>query len=177
MKAESFFRIDAFLSSSAVELFASHGVSVHEVEFRHQGIDEPFASTIGFTAERILGVLVLTASRELAEASLPENLRAPRVADEIVADWAGELSNQFLGRLKNRFYAAGVEIALSTPTVFAGKELRHFAHPSPLYRSLFFEGPGSLLVEFQADYGEDFELGEAGSEPVEAPPEGEALFF
>lgn len=177
MKAESVSRIDGFLASSTVELFASHGVAVHEVDYRHQGIDEPFASTIGFTAERILGVLVLTVSRGLAEASLPASLRVPGVADEIVADWAGELSNQFLGRLKNRFYAAGVEIALSTPTVFAGKELRHFAQPSPLYRSLYFEGAGSLLVEFQADYGEDFELGEEAEGRDEGPPEGEALFF
>jgi len=177
MKTESLSRIDAFLVSSTLELFASHGVALREVEYRTEGIDEPFASTIGFTAERILGVLVLTVSRALAEASLPSNLRAARATDEIVADWAGELSNQCLGRLKNRFYAAGVEIALSTPTVFAGKELRHFAHPSPLYRSLYFEGPGSLLVEFQAHYGEDFELGEEGAVQEESPPEGEVLFF
>ncbi len=177
MKPESLARIDGFLSASAVELFASHGVAVKESAYRAEGIEEPFASTIGFTSAHILGVLVLTVSRELAERSLPENLRAPGLPEAIIADWAGELSNQMLGRLKNRFYAAGVEIALSTPTVFAGKELRHFAHPSPLFRSLFFEGPGSLLVEFQADYGGDFELGEEDEGGNEGPPEGEVLFF
>jgi hypothetical protein len=177
MNAESLTRIDGFLSSAVIELFASHGIGLSEVEYRGQGIEEPFASTIGFTSARLVGVLVLTASRGLAELSLPAVLKSGPVTDGIVADWTGELSNQVLGRLKNRFYAVGLEIALSTPTVFAGKELRHFSQPSSIYRSIMFAGDGSLLAEFQADYQEDFEIGEGKIAEEEAPPEGEALFF
>ncbi len=177
MNADSLARIDLFLSSSTTELFASHGLRINEAASRAEGIEAPFAATIGFTASRMLGVLVLTMSRALALRSLPPNLQKTAIGDEIVADWVGELSNQLLGRLKNRFYAAGVEIALSTPTVFAGRDLRHFTQPSLVYRSLFFEGEGTLLVEFQADCDAAFELGEGGQGPDEGPPEGEVLFF
>jgi CheY-specific phosphatase CheX len=177
MNAESLARIDGFLSSAVRELFAAHGFSLSEVEYRGQGIDVPFASTIGFTSPKIIGVLVLTASRDLAELSLPANLKKGKVSDEIIADWTGELSNQALGRLKNRFYAAGIEIALSTPAVFAGKELRHFFQPSAVYRSIMFGGAGSLLAEFQANCESSLEIGEERQGGEAAPHEGEALFF
>jgi CheY-specific phosphatase CheX len=177
MNAESLSRIDGFLSSSIKDLFASHGLKLTEVEYRGQGIDVPFASTIGFTSPRLVGVLVITASRDLAERSLPEGLRKAKHTDEMIADWTGELSNQALGRLKNRLYAVGIEIALSTPTVFAGKELRHFFQPSATYRSLMFEGDGTLFAEFQANCEDGFEIGEEMEIDEAAPPEGEALFF
>lgn len=95
----------------------------------------------------------------------------------MIADWTGELSNQLLGHLKKRFSAVGIDIALSTPTVFAGEGLRHFSRPSPLLRRLLFVGGGALLVEFQAEFGSDFEIGEAGADQEASLPEGEALFF
>ena len=177
MNAESLSRIDGFLVSSVKELFASHGFKLKEIEYRGQGIDIPFASTIGFTSARMVGVLVLTTSRDLAQRSLPGILKGGPPTDAMIADWTGELSNQVLGRLKNHFYAAGVEIALSTPTVFAGKELRHFFQPSRVYRSIMFDGDGVLFTEFQADCASDFEIGEEVDGVEESPPEGEALFF
>jgi hypothetical protein len=177
MNAESLSRMDGFLTSSVVELFASHGLRLKETEYRGQGVDIPFASTIGFTSPNLVGVLVLTASREIVERSLPANLKQGKPSDAIIADWTGELSNQVLGRLKNRFYAVGIEIALSTPTVFAGKELKHFFQPSAVYRSIMFQGDGSVFAELQADCAPDFEIGEEVGGGAKAPPEGEALFF
>ena len=177
MNPESLSRIDGFLSSSVTELFASHGLKLSEVEYRGQGIELPFASTIGFTSTRLVGVLVLTLSRDIAERSMPASLRKGELSEAIIADWTGELSNQALGRLKNRLYAVGIEIALSTPTVFAGKELRHFFQPSAVYRSVMLEDGGAILAELQADCDAGLEIGEAAEGPEDAPPEGEALFF
>lgn len=177
MKAESLARIDSFLVSSAKDLLASHGVDLEEAGFRAEGIEEPYASTIGFTAQGHRGVLVLTASRSLAVLSLPPSLRAGEVPEALIADWTGELSNQMLGRLKNQFHSVGIDIALSTPTVFAGKELRHLALASPITRTILLKGGGFLLVEFQADFDEDFEIPEGGAGAGEAPAEGEVLFF
>jgi CheY-specific phosphatase CheX len=177
MNPQSLSRIDGFLTSSVKELFASLGLTLKETEYRGQGIDVPFASTIGFTSPKLVGVLVLTASRDLVARSLPANLKSGNPSDAIVADWTGELSNQALGRLKNRFYAVGIEIALSTPTVFAGKELRHFFQPSAIYRSIMFEGEGAILAELQADCAQGLEIGEEIRGEKESPPEGEALFF
>lgn len=177
MKPETLALIDSFLVVSAKELMASHGVAMEEVAFRGEGIEEPYASTIGFTAQGHKGVLVLTASRSLALESLPSSLRKGEVSEALIADWTGELSNQMLGRLKNRFHDTGVEIALCTPTVFSGRELKHYALRSPVTRSLLFQGSGSLLVEFQADFEEDFEIVEGRAGADGGATEGEVLFF
>jgi CheY-specific phosphatase CheX len=178
MNAQSLERIDAFLSASIKDLFASHGIALEAGGNHGQGIEVPYAATIGFTSSRLVGVLVLTLSSDLAKRSLPASLRSGGAAsDEIIADWTGELSNQALGRLKNRLFSVGIEIALSTPTVFAGKEMRHFFHPSAIYRSVRFEGGGSVLAELQVDCSPDFELDEEAEGGADAAPEGEALFF
>lgn len=167
-------RIDAFLASTVREVFASYGLQLEEAELDENLIEDPFASSIGFTSVLLPGALVLVASRSVVESSLPANLKTSTIDDEILADWTGELSNQLLGRLKSRFCAAGVDITLSTPTVFAGKDLHHFACQSDLLRRLFFKGGGALLVEFQANFDSDFEIGEGEEESAEG---GEAFFF
>jgi len=176
MNQESLQRIDGFLESSLIELFASHGASLKTSPDRGGGIDEPIAATIGFTSTNMHGVLVLTASRELAAGTLPKNLQSGAPGDEIVADWTGELSNQMLGRLKNRFHAAGIDITLSTPIVFVGKEMRHYSKESPIQRSLYF-AEGRIMVEFHADYEKDLEISSEASAASAAPPEGDILFF
>jgi CheY-specific phosphatase CheX len=176
MNQESLQRIDDFLSGSAIELFASHGLRVEACAYGAEGIDSPFAATIGFASDNLRGVLVLTLARQVAVKSLPSSLRSGNTGDEIVADWTGELSNQMLGRLKNRFHAAGIGISLGTPVVFMGKEMRHYSHASPIQRSLHLD-EGSILVEFHAEYERDFEIGEAGPGGEAAASEGEVLFF
>jgi len=176
MKQDSLQRIDGFLTTSAIDLFASYGVSVEPGPERIGGIDNPFAATIGFTSTDLHGVLVMTIAREIAARCLPPNLRVEAPKDEIVADWTGELSNQMLGRLKNRFHAVGVDISLSTPCVFIGKEMRHYSHESPIQRSLYLD-EGRVLIEFHADYEKDFEIKGEAEGAGSGPPEGEAIFF
>jgi CheY-specific phosphatase CheX len=177
MNQESFGRMDDFIASATQELFNSHGLMVSSSPPPATAEGENLLiATIGFTAAELRGTLVLAMDRGLAASSLPGNLKAREQGDEIVADWVGELSNQLLGRLKNRFGSIGIDIALSTPIVFAGKELRHYCDDSSIHRALYFE-EGRVLVEFMASLDKDFEIPE-GSGIVEASqPEGEALFF
>jgi hypothetical protein len=70
-----------------------------------------------------------------------------------------------------------LDIALGTPTVFAGQGLSHFSHQSPIFRCLAFENSARCLVEFQADYSPDFELEEKATDDGSALAEGEVLFF
>lgn len=177
MNAESLARIDEVLRSATGELFASHGAEVAVESRDGNGIEEPFAATIGFTSPSLRGALVITLGRELALRSLPASLRRGEPAVEILADWTGELSNQLLGRLKTKLFAFGIDIALSTPMVFVGKELRHFSHACPIIRSARFSGTGPCLVEFLACVEDYFEIGEPRQEETGRPPEGEAVFF
>jgi CheY-specific phosphatase CheX len=176
MQQESLQRIDGFLASSTQDLFAANGIAIAPNSKKRADVENPLTATIGFTSINLRGLLVLTLDHDMAAQSLPPNLRKGAAGDEIVADWTGELSNQLLGRLKNKFHGAGIDISLSTPIVFMGKEMRHFTNASPIHRMHFF-AEGRVLVELQANYDKDFEIPE-GSEDIEpSQPEGEALFF
>jgi len=178
MNETSLSRIDDFLEAASRELFLSCGIGLERAAAESARLDIPFAATIGFTSGEIHGFLVITLGRDLAARSLPGSLRSRAADDEIVADWTGELSNQLLGRLKNRFHDVGVELALSTPVIFAGMNLRHFPCDAPLCRGLAFRdgSGGAVLVELQANYVEGFEIGEGGRSG-QVPDEGDVTLF
>lgn len=177
MNEESLARIDSYLSGSALDLFEAQGLRLEARTASTAELSEPLASSIGFTSDNMKGVLVLVMEKALVLASLPANLRAKHYDDELLADWVGELSNQLLGRLKTRFIASGIQIALSTPIVFVGREMRHFFRPSPIQRKLGFGGKGEAVVEFLANYERDFEIAKGEGPAEQGPPEGEVLFF
>ena len=176
MTQETLQRIDSYIESSTRELFKSQGMEVEPEPRREAKAVNPLAATIGFTSENLRGFLMLSLDRELAARSLPANLRGLAGNEEILADWTGELSNQLLGRLKARFCPTGIEISLSTPIVFTGKDMHRFPNTAPLQRSLFF-AEGRLVVEIQACYDRDFEIPEEGELPKPSQSEGEVLFF
>jgi CheY-specific phosphatase CheX len=178
MNEQSVKRIESFMESAVAELFRSCGLEAARKDDPPPALERPLVATIGFTAPKIHGFLILSLDRELVAASLPENLRGSAAKESIVADWAGELSNQLLGRLKNRFHAVGVDIALSTPLVFVGKEMHYFAHCS-LRKSIGFSvsGLGDCVAELQGDCPPEFEVGEAKASDGSAAGEGEVLLF
>lgn len=176
MNQESLQRIDGFLASATQDLFIANGIEIAPNSQKRADVENPLTATIGFTSPNLRGLLVLTLDHGLAARSLPPSLRNSDPDDAIVADWTGELSNQLLGRLKNKFHASGINISLSTPIVFMGKEMRHYTNPAPINRMLFFD-EGRVLIELQSNYDKDFEIAEANEEPEPSQPEGEALFF
>ena len=172
--------IDAYIDASTRELFRSCGIEVFAAPEGAQGPESPFAATIGFTSGPIHGFLILALDRGLAERSLPASLRGAAAEDEIVADWTGELSNQLLGRLKTRFARVGIDVELSTPVTFVGKDLRHFSNPSLLRTMLRFEessGGPPFFVELQGDCPPGFEIGPELGSDEEGAEEGEVQLF
>ena len=79
-----------------------------------------FAGIIGFTGEKIRGTIILATVAEVLQATRPTAAET----DSEQADWAGELANQLLGRIKNKLLAHGLVIQLSTPTSVTGESLR-----------------------------------------------------
>jgi hypothetical protein len=181
MNDASLASLDAYVDESAIELFSSHGIAIESRPVEGSLPVLPIVSSIGFTSARLMGALVLSLDRDVAAACLPPNLRLTEAQDGILADWTGELSNQLLGRLKNRLHAAGIDIALSTPIVFVGREMHHFPREPRVYRRRGFVAPGGAAggvgIEFKADFEEDFEILETGEGSEAAVAEGEALFF
>jgi hypothetical protein len=63
----------------------------------------------------------------------------------MVRDWAAELANQILGRIKNRLRTFNVAVDVSTPTAFSGRALA-FARPkSPTIRPFLFDAPAGQV--------------------------------
>jgi chemotaxis protein CheX len=70
-------------------------------------------AVIGYAADEVRGGLALGVTKRLAEKTMP-------TPDTPVYDWAGELANQILGRVRNRMLAYKLDIQISTPVVLHG---------------------------------------------------------
>src|SRR5437762_4616590 len=81
------------------------------------------ASCIGLSGTTVRGALVVVARPTFFKLTYPSELGVPR-SDDDVADWAGEVSNQLLGRIKNRLSTYGLDFTTSTPTVVRGDRLQ-----------------------------------------------------
>jgi hypothetical protein len=81
-------------------------------------------ATLGLGAEDLRGALLVMAGPEFFRQTYPlANASAPATESDIL-DWAGEVANQALGRLNNRFAALGCLFSLGIPTVVCGDDMR-----------------------------------------------------
>lgn len=160
----------ALLSECGRALFEAYGVSSTEASrpARVEGLDAHVAAIIGFTGDSIRGSLMLGMNPQALEASRQTTRDRPQ-------DWIAELTNQLVGRFKNRLAAYDVDIVITTPLVIRGERL------SPV-----MDGDAAPLVwtlgEGRAYGWLDVEV-QPGLELVERPgaaavaAEGEALLF
>ena len=152
------------------ELFNAYDVHVQQRgEPCQDDADEIlFAGVVGFTGRSMRGTLVFAPTRTLLERShptLPCEFR----------DWAGELANQLLGRIKNRLRAHGVDIYASTPVVLRGHYLASVPRGEMSLRC-FAASPGHLQVWFDAELEEGVSLTRPA--PAEdGPREGDTILF
>jgi hypothetical protein len=98
--------------------------------------------------------------------------------DAQIADWTGELSNQLLGRIKNKLLSHGAVLEMSTPTVFFGRELARKDTSSNIRRHLVFRhGTEPLLVTFDAVAAAGVELSPSVATDEPGIAEGELALF
>ena len=198
MNESSLARLDTYLADSLATLLAAHGFepkpemaseapdrSIDAGGYRvspeadrgwaHR--DGDFGATIGFTGDRLRGALVVSLGRRTLISSLPTRPGRKHEDDEMLADWAGELANQLLGRLKNGLWSSGIEVALGTPVTFVGFNLEHFSpDPMVLRRSTCLVETGRVVVELEMDCAADIELAEAQA-GNEGPFSGDVSLF
>ncbi len=149
------------------ELLEAYSVAVSPSDAAHPA-EDPLVGVIGFTASKLRGNLALLIPSEVVRAT-------QRASD--VMDWTGELTNQFLGRLKNKLMVYGVALEVSTPLVVAGLSLRLQEPSGAQTRRVDCSTPaGAVHALISVRVAEGFELFEkpAGG-PI--PAEGEILFF
>jgi hypothetical protein len=171
-------RFDELVVLATITLFAESGVSLVRVEAAPAETppDHDIAASIGFASAEVRGALAFTTRRSLVAASWPEELRARSPSDAEVADWCGELSNQLLGRLKNRLLDYDLALEQGTPSVVSGWHLHRSPARTNLARSYAFRfGEALLLVYLDMEIPIGFTM--VGDPHARPASEGRVMIF
>jgi chemotaxis protein CheX len=185
--------LDSIASVACTDVFASHRVSLRELPRSAKGTDLPpsldqadgnaslVASVVGFTGKDLRGALLLATTFEVIASTRPSALAKQSLSKNsysdwvMVRDWAGELANQILGRIKNKLRPYSIVLEVSTPTAFSGRALAFAKPKSPLARPFQFDAGGDrvwLWLDATFDPGQVLV---AGGE--ESAREGEVILF
>jgi chemotaxis protein CheX len=138
---------------------------------------DTIVASIGLAGSDFRGALVVHAPPAFFQRSYPPSLKRTVVSDAAMVDWAGEISNQLLGRLKNRLCQLGLDFAISTPTVVRGDKLTLNATAAASVRHGLRVGDAraDVVLNIAQDAGKPL-LPAKGPAQV-ASLEGEALLF
>lgn len=112
------------LVGCAKDVLNAYDLAVDSVEVDAQALPDPkLAAVICFGGDGVHGELVLVAVVR-ASYPVPAEQRAT-VTDASVQDWAGELVNQLLGRLKRKLLMSGLDIETGLPRATSVERLAH----------------------------------------------------
>jgi chemotaxis protein CheX len=140
------------------------------------------AGVVGFTCLAMRGTLLLATAFEVIAAARPGELRQRTLSKKsacdwiLVRDWAGELANQVLGRIKNRLHRYSVSFDVSPPTALSGTALAFATPRGPapqLY--LFTAGQHEVRFCFDAIFDPGRQVSADGPEGEDA--EGKVILF
>lgn len=133
------------------------------------------AAIVGFTEADIRGALTVTCTDSLLYKSYPAS--APQWTNVDLRDWAGELGNQLLGRLKNQLSRRQLSLQVSTPVAMHAQVLGAPPLDELLGQWLHFgtlEGDFWVRLDFQAP--PDWQL-QSPDEDADHMEEGDLLLF
>jgi hypothetical protein len=159
-------KIGALGARACVELFGAYGLSLDPATSPVARSDHRLLSgSIGFVGRRLRGTCLLAAAEKPLSVSCPEQEGALR-------DWVGELTNQFMGRLKTKLLSHGVEVFVTTPIVLAGVRIE----PLPRSRTephVFTSSAGEVLAWVEVETEDQFVLG--SEHPWQSGGEGDVI--
>lgn len=130
--------VESLISESCISLFSDYSLPLKRAESKTESSDTSllYCGVVGFTGEQMRGAILLATTRE------PLGRTSP-VSDTSFREWIAELSNQLLGRVKNKLMSRGVLLHMSTPVVLRGQ------HLTPLtaneLKPLVFECEGGVV--------------------------------
>jgi chemotaxis protein CheX len=143
------------------------------------GLSGTLASSIGFgSTDGLRGKLVIIAQPDFFRSVYPSDLGQGGVTPDALADWAAELANQLVGRIKNLLGPHGVNFALSIPTVIGGDRINLLGRDRPSCVEQVVRVGGhrvDLLLEIDRAGHESILSGDGAA--MAAAPEGSALLF
>jgi CheY-specific phosphatase CheX len=139
--------------------------------------EHDIAGFIGFTG-RVRGSLTMAASSKMFGSTFPQAPGAPPPPLADLLDWAGEVANQTLGRIKRRFCDRGVDFETSTPTAVNG---RHIGGRAPardgIIEMIFTVGDELVSVCFEVVPPADGNIFKLAADPIPCSEEGDLVLF
>jgi hypothetical protein len=162
--------IDQVVTGSCTSLFADYSLPLERVDAatRSNTFDIVFCGIVGFTGDQMRGALLLATSGEPLGRTLPSS-------DASLREWIAELSNQLLGRIKNKLVAHGVTLHMSTPTVLRGQHIAPVS-VTPNAPYMFSSGNGVVCVWIDAEIVPGIDLTQA-SDASDVISEGSGFLF
>ena len=165
--------ISELLSQCLVDLLADYGVEAAPIDLSNPATE--MVSVVGFTSDEMRGNLAVAASYEFFAVT---NIIAASPTEEQVRDWAGELSNQLLGRIKNRLLAYDLVLSMGTPMVITGLRMDVGKRRGGIaQRHSFTSAKGSIEAWFEATVEAGFSLEKNEAAVDVSQSEGDLLFF
>ncbi len=162
--------LDAVLQTSTIELFRSYEVAIAPSStYTNLSTLEPdtVGAAIAFTGTEITGELVLAVPAAILKSmGHTERLRAQ--------DWVRELTNQLLGRVKNRLMRYDVRLRAGVPSALDISALRTRLDSGSSRVYHFRSLRGSVFIALRGNLGPD-KLRFKGSDG--GPEEGELVVF
>jgi chemotaxis protein CheX len=179
--------LERLISDACIELFLSCNLPVCRAPLP-PGATQPehfdVAGIVGFMTQHLCGNLVLASTFKTVAAARPtaRNTRSPSPHSAsdwlLVRDWAAELVNQLLGRLKSRLYLFGVDLHVRPPAALSGRALSVVAMKRMVLRPFIYQGGGhQVWVWLDADMTPSFELGAPRKGGALAAKEGERVLI
>jgi CheY-specific phosphatase CheX len=166
------------LACCVKDFFDAHGIACEMIAERTDPVQcdhVELGSIIGFRGKDVRGGLAFVAPMDLIREILPvpTSVEDP---DAQVRDWSAEITNQLVGRFKNKLSARSLDFDVGVPVCFTGKAIRFVFLPDAEGVSLCFKASsGSIHVHLDCSLAEQSGAGDAND--VRMVPEGEMLLF
>lgn len=162
--------IEQAVTSSCVSLFADYSLTLERVDAQalSNAFDIVFCGVVGFSGDQMRGTLLLATSSEPLGRTLPSS-------DASLREWVAELSNQLLGRIKNKLFSHGVTLHMSTPTVLRGQHMVPVS-ATPLTPYAFSCDGGVVCVWIDTELSPGVDLTQV-SETPDVMSEGSGFLF
>lgn len=143
--------IERCVNEACLAMFQDYALPLVRVkEGSLKGAELLFCGVVGFTGDQMRGTLLLATSQE------PLGRTSP-TSDSSLREWIAELSNQLLGRVKNRLIPHGVELHLSTPIVLRGQHIAPVSRAELVPFAFSCDG-GYVCVWFDAELAAGVDL-------------------
>jgi hypothetical protein len=162
--------IEMIINDCCLSLFEDYSLPLVRKREGFKDADETllFCGVVGFSGDQMRGTLLLATSRE------PLGRTSP-TSDASLREWIAELSNQLLGRIKNKLLLRGVTLHLSTPIVLRGQHLAPLSR-AELVPYAFTCAGGCVCVWFDAELAGAVDLTQQ-HEAVAVVEEGTSTLF